>query len=152
VPGSGIYAFGGQYGGVLGEALGSLPGNCCGYFYGPDPNISPLGDGLLFGDNKIYLREYLRGGPALDQYGLILSTSASSPDEPPPTPFEISFDFDRRTYVLKADRGGILDIYDGDFSILSYIAVPEAGTWTMMLIGFGVIGVATRTKFRRHVA
>jgi hypothetical protein len=45
------------------------------------------------------------------------------------------------------------NIYSGNFSIAEAIsAVPEPGTWAMLLLGFGGIGLAMRTRRRPALA
>jgi len=41
--------------------------------------------------------------------------------------------------------------YNGSASFTPTAAVPEAGTWTMMLIGFGALGGALRARRRKNI-
>ena len=49
--------------------------------------------------------------------------------------------------LLQYANAGTQGIFGGDLSITQVAAgVPEPGTWAMMLLGFGAIGVALRRR------
>ena len=60
------------------------------------------------------------------------------------------------TLTISIDRNGSGDFYGFDYAQLSNIdvnsAVPEPGTWAMMLLGFGAIGVSMRRRKRVTIA
>ncbi len=64
------------------------------------------------------------------------------------------FDGPPSTPTLLTGTFGLFDYGTGANVLLSVAAVPEPATWAMMILGFGVIGVAVRrrTQVRTSVA
>lgn len=61
---------------------------------------------------------------------------------------DFSWNRDRADVVntLTATPGGDPNDYHGNFQLTQTSALPEPGTWAMMLIGFGAIGFSMRRK------
>ena len=58
---------------------------------------------------------------------------------------EINIFSDTGTYTIYNNNGSHVN---GNFSLSEVAAVPEAATWTMMILGFGMIGAGSR--YRRN--
>ena len=52
------------------------------------------------------------------------------------------------TFDYSAEGGGITSAH----TLVGVAAVPEPATWAMMILGFGAIGAALRSKRRRNAA
>jgi hypothetical protein len=50
------------------------------------------------------------------------------------------------TYALNASVQNTLDSVNPSYILLDAPAVPEPGTWMLMLLGFGAIGFAMRRR------
>lgn len=56
--------------------------------------------------------------------------------------------------TIAIDRNGSTDFYAFDYALLSngVSAVPEPGTWALMIAGFGVVGLVARRQRRSTLA
>jgi hypothetical protein len=72
----------------------------------------------------------------------------------PPDNAAYTFDsFTVETTIDKLDAPGIIDHAGFEYALVSNVgAVPEPSVWAMLLVGFGMIGLALRLKDRRAVA
>lgn len=104
-----------------------------------------LAPGLSY-DNLFYpggspqtATDYMFHGGFLDIYGLVFTTANGVAVN-----FWSNGDFGRgATYGAGVTDGDDVLDYVGDISVT---AVPEPGSWAMMLVGFGLIGAVTRYR------
>ena len=61
----------------------------------------------------------------------------------------ITLDPGQYTLTINGNNSGVGSL-GGSITIRSAVAVPEAGTWAMMLVGFGAAGFALRRSRRRR--
>ena len=98
----------------------------------PNPNQpNPTNNGAFIYDNVLFTP-----GQALDVNGLLFNTSAGV--------YNLWMNSSRDAELYTYGAPGALDVHGA----LTITAVPEPMTWAMILIGFGGLGLALRSRRR----
>lgn len=114
--------------------------------------IDPNGQLVAFADDDVTADPLLTLGLGAGNYSVYLTQYGN----PGPANLALPFNFDGQPNFA----GGFVDFFGSqrtgnwalDITNVTTAAVPEAGTWALMLLGFGAAGVAMRSRRRVTVS